>query len=267
MLHLAFYAALPRSRKCAFTLWSGWQNIFPMKFVTLFFTITAFVSCLGLAEEALALPPKPELADIARAVIEQERAVEESRKKLEAIIAERGIIETDGTFSVRGFQSQEELNDQKTQIARLDRLIDGLRRLEGDQKLLLAAAIDIPENQVRARYLEYYETKSEMEKLRTDGSGAGSPEWILLNERVALLEAAMESAVALLINTLMAQSEKDATRLEIRNVPHAESREEAIQRGLDAQEFVEAKKRYETDKLLLGHMKAKLMETILEGEN
>ncbi|MEO5916083.1 MAG: hypothetical protein ABIS50_17740 [Luteolibacter sp.] len=120
-----------------------------------------------------------------------------------------------------------------------------------------AAGLDLPDNAVKVLYPQYLEAQRELDLLKRRGLGDRHPTLLAQTERVEAIKLQMNESVVNLRAVLQAQLEMATDRLKGVEAMKEESRQEAIKRGLDAQDYVDAKRDFETDQQLLKEMKLK----------
>ncbi len=214
------------------------------------------------------------LNELRKAVRDQEEKVEERRKTLATIVRTKGIIYTgeDSFYRNQGLDEDmgastalrtfHQLEQEKVQ---LESQIESLLRYDSEQLMVYAAGLNLPDNIVKTLYPQYLELQLQLDSLRTSGLGDRHPTVISHRERIEGLRRQLNEGVVSLRATLRAKLDLATDRLNRVETMKEESRDEAIQRGLDAQDYVEAKKAFETDQALLQQMRLKLIgETITE---
>ncbi|MGA0844945.1 MAG: GumC family protein [Luteolibacter sp.] len=213
-----------------------------------------------------------QLYELNKAVRDQEDKVEERRKILSTIVRTKGIIyrdqdtlydqgAVDDNLGARNaLQVFHELEQEKLQ---LESQINSLLNYSSDQLMVYAAALDLPDNVIRTLYPQYLESKRHYDALIVNGLGAKHPSVLVAQDQINQLKRQLDEGVVNLRATLQAQLELATNRLKDVTVLKEETREEAIKRGLDAHDYVDAKREFERDQDLLNQMKIKQMgETI-----
>ncbi len=212
------------------------------------------------------------LQELNKAVRNQEDKVEERRKVLATIARTKGIIyKGDDSFYGRSGVDDDqgarqalltfhELQQQKLQ---LESQISSLLKYDSDQLMVYASGLDLPDNIIRALYPQYLEYKRQLDGLRINGLGDKHPTVLSAKQQIEEMKADLNEGVVNLRSTLKAQLDLATERLKKVEVMKDDERTEAIKRGLDAQDYVDAKREFETDQELLQTMKIKQMaETI-----
>ena len=212
------------------------------------------------------------LQELNKAVRNQEDKVEERRKVLATIVRTKGIIYkgTDSFYGQTGVDEDqgartalESFNMLEQEKRKLESQISSLLKYDSDQLMVYAAGLDLPDNIIRNLYPQYLEGKRQLDGLRINGLGAKHPTVLAANDQIQNMKRQLDEGVVNLRATLTAQLDLAADRLKSVEAMKDETREEAIKRGLDAQDYVDAKRDFETDQELLQTMKLKQMgETI-----
>ena len=213
-----------------------------------------------------------QLRELNKAVREQEDKVEERRKVLTTIARTKGIIPRGNEFlfdktgydedfganqAVRIFH---EIEQEKLQ---LESQIGSLLKYDSDQLMVYASGLELPDNIIRTLYPQYLEFKRHIEGLKINGLGSNHPTVLAAIDNLEEMKQQLDEGVVNLRNTLQAQLELATNRLEKVETIKDLSKEEAIKRNIDAQDYVDAKRELETDQQLLQSLKLKqIAETI-----
>ena len=213
-----------------------------------------------------------QLHELNKAVRDQEDKVEERRKVLATIVRTKGIIYkgTDSFYGQSGvdedqgaknaLQTYHQLEQEKMQ---LESQISSLLKYDSDQLMVYASGLDLPDNIIRSLLPEYQSANRQLESLKISGLGPNHPTVRAAADQIERMKRQLDEGVVNLRATLKAQLDLASDRLKSVEVMKDETREEAIKRGLDAQDYVDAKREFETDQELLQTMKLKQMgETI-----
>ncbi len=213
-----------------------------------------------------------QLTELNKAVRDQEDKVEERRKVLATIVRTKGIIYkgTDSFYGQAGvdedlgaknaLQTYHQLEQEKMQ---LEGQINSLLKYDKDQLMVYASGLDLPDNTIRSILPEYQAATRELEGLKIKGLGDDHPSVTAAKDQIERQKRQLDEGVVNLRATLKAQLDLASDRLKSVEVMKDETREEAIKRGLDAQDYVDAKREFESDQQLLQQMKLKQMgETI-----
>jgi capsular exopolysaccharide synthesis family protein len=204
--------------------------------------------------------------ELNKAVRDQEDKVEERRKVLATIVRTKGIIYKgqDSFYGQSGvdedqgarsdLQTFNELEQEKMQ---LESQINSLLKYDSDQLMVYAAGLNLPDNVIKNLLPQYNEAKRNLEALKITGLGDRHPTVLAAMDQIHGMKNQLDEGVVNLRATLTAQLEMATDRLKNVEVKKDDSREEAIKRGLDAQDYVDAKRDFETDQQLLQSMKLK----------
>ena len=216
-----------------------------------------------------------QLHELNKAVRDQEDKVEERRKVLSTIARTKGIIYRgdDSFFNTSGvdedqgaknaLQTFHQLEQEKMQ---LESQISSLLKYDSDQLMVYASGLDLPDNIIRNLYPQYLEYKRQLEGFTINGLGPSHPTVLAANDNLRSMKQQLDEGVVNLRATLSAQLDLATNRLKSVEVMKDETREEAIKRGLDAQDYVDAKREFETDQELLQTMKIKQMGETIAGK-
>ena len=212
------------------------------------------------------------LHELNKAVRDQEDKVEERRKALSTIVRTKGIIYkgTDSFYGQTGvdedqgardaLQTYHKLEQEKMQ---LESQISSLLKYDSDQLMVYASGLDLPDNIIRNLYPIYLDAKRQLDGLKIHGLGDRHPTVLAAIDQISSMKRNLDEGVVNLRATLKAQLDLATNRLVSVEGMKDSTREDAIKRGLDAQDYVDAKRDFETDQQLLQQMKIKLMgETI-----
>lgn len=213
------------------------------------------------------------LFELKRAVQDQEDKVEEKRKILATIIQTKGIIYT-GQESFYGQTGNDESQGAKTTLeiynqllrekGQLESQINSLLKYDSEQLMRYAAGLDLPDNIIKALYPQYLEAKRQLDTLKIQGLGDHHPTVLAEADQIQALKGQLVEGVANLRETLKAKLDIASNSLARVEVMKNETREDAIKRGLDNQDYVDAKKDFETDQQLLQSMKLSQMGKMIE---
>jgi capsular exopolysaccharide synthesis family protein len=216
-----------------------------------------------------------QLHELNKAVRDQEDKVEERRKVLSTIARTKGIIYRgdDSFFNTSGvdedqgaknaLQTFHQLEQEKMQ---LESQISSLLKYDSDQLMVYASGLDLPDNIIRNLYPQYLEYKRQLEGFTINGLGPSHPTVLAANDNLRSMKQQLDEGVVNLRATLSAQLDLATNRLKSVEVMKDETREDAIKRGLDAQDYVDAKREFETDQELLQTMKIKQMGETIAGK-
>jgi succinoglycan biosynthesis transport protein ExoP len=206
------------------------------------------------------------LHELNKAVRDQEDKVEERRKLLATIVNTKGIIYkgTDSFYNQGGVDEDQGARNALQEFEKLesDRMqlqsqISSLLKYDSDQLMVYAAGLDLPDNIIRNLLPQFQEAKRQFETLKINGLGDNHPTVLAAAKQIKGMKEQLDEGVVNLRATLQAQLDLADNRLKEVEKRKDKTREEAIKRGLDAQDYVDAKRDFETDQELLQNMKLK----------
>ncbi|RYD33136.1 MAG: hypothetical protein EOP85_21065, partial [Verrucomicrobiaceae bacterium] len=194
------------------------------------------------------------IAELNKAVRDQEDKVEERRKVLAGIVGKKHLIYrgkdsfygqsgVDGDQGARdALQTYNRLQQEKMQ---LESQIKSLLKYDSDQQMVYAAGLDVPGNLIRNLYPQYLEAERTLETLKVKGKGDRHPTVLAAEDQITSMKKQLDEGVLNLRATLQAQLDMASDRL--KNVENLkdDTREDAIKRGLDNQDYVDAKRDFE----------------------
>ncbi|GAA5117304.1 hypothetical protein GCM10023212_05750 [Luteolibacter yonseiensis] len=183
------------------------------------------------------------LVELEKAVDQQQEKVEERRKLLAALSRTKGIIYkgTDSKFDPPDENSENQKADDGVQTLSQ---IATLLKYPDEQLLPYAAGLDISDNRIKDLYPQLPATRRDLEQLRAAGSGADASSIAALDSRFDAIQSQLHAELV-------------GVRKKLVEI-HQTTQAEAVQRGKDAQDYIEAKREFETDQALLDAMNAKL---------
>lgn len=209
-----------------------------------------------------------QLLALRKAVQAQEDKVEERRKVLSTIARTKGIIYkgSDSFYDGGGVDEDQgaknalamyhKLEQEKTQ---LEGQINSLLKDDNEQRISNASGLDVPDNIVKNLYPQYLEAKRQLEAQKINGLDEKHPSVLAAKEQTERMKKQLDEGVVNLRDTLKAQLDLTNDRFQTVKTMKDETRDDAIKRGLDAQDYVDAKRDFETDQELLQQMKLKLI--------
>jgi capsular polysaccharide biosynthesis protein len=207
-----------------------------------------------------------QLAELNKAVRDQEDKVEERRKVLATIVRTKGIIYRgqDSFYGQSGvdedlgaktaLQVAEEMKQEKMQ---LESQIGSLAKYDDDKLMDYAAGLNLPDNILRSQYPLYLDAKRQLDGHRANGLADNHPTVIAAKDQITKMKADLDESVVNMRGTLKAQLDLANQRLKSVEAVRDETREGAIRKGLDAQDYVDARRDFERDQELLQQMKLK----------
>ena len=212
------------------------------------------------------------LYELNKAVRDQEDKVEERRKVLATIVRTKGIIYKgqDSFYGQAGVDEDQGARDAlktynqlEQDKMQLESQINSLLKYDSDQLLATAAGLNLPDNIIKGLHPQYLDAKRLLDDLKIKGLGERHPTVLAAANQIQAMKHQLDEGVVNLRATLQAQLDMATDRLKNVEVMKNDTREEAIKRGLDAQDYVDAKRDFETDQQLLQTMRLKQIgETI-----
>lgn len=221
-------------------------------------------------QRRLSAAPIPDSPELAAAIKNQEDKVEERRKVLATIVRTKGIIYkgTDSFYGQSGvdedqgaknaLQAFHQLEQEKMQ---LESQINSLQKYDSDQLMVYAGGLDLPDNNIRNLYPVYQQAKRDLEALKIEGMGDSHPKVLSAVDQIDKMKKQLDEGVVNLRSTLKAKLDLATESLKSVEAMKDETRESAIKRGLDAQDYVEAKREFEKEQELLQQLKLKASES------
>lgn len=207
--------------------------------------------------------------ELRRAIREQEDKVEEQRKILTTISRTKNLVydDTRDTASSGGLDEDStakyainNFTQLKGEKLQLESQIESLQKYDDEQLLIYSAGLDLPDNTVKTLYPQYLEQKRQIDKLKASGLAENHPS--IQSNRKALdsIKSNLDQGVENLSTRLEGQLDLTEERLSKVEARKMETKQDALSRSIDAQDYADAKHNFETDKKLLGQMKLKLLE-------
>lgn len=206
------------------------------------------------------------LHELNKAVRDQEDKVEERRKLLVTIVNTKGIIYkgSDSYYNQGGVDEDQgarnalqEFEKLESERMQLKTQIDSLLKYDAAQLMVYAAGLDLPDNIIRNLLPQYQEAERQFETLKINGLGDNHPTVQAAVKQLEGMKKQLNEGVVNLRATLKAQLDMADNRLKEVEKRKDRTREEAIKRGVDAQDYVDAKRDFETDQELLQNLKLK----------
>jgi len=199
------------------------------------------------------------LHELNKAVRDQEDKVEERRKVLATIVRTKGIIyrgsESGADDHQRATQTYHGLEQEKMQ---LESQISSLLKYENDQLMVYAAGLDLPDNIIRNLYPAYQQAKRDLEATKINGLDDRHPTVMAKADQIGKMKKQLDEGVVNLRETLKAKLELARERLKQAEAVK-EASDQADKRATDAQDYVDAKREFESDQELLQSLKLKLV--------
>ena len=208
------------------------------------------------------------VSELKKAVREQGDKVEERRKILTTISRDSGIIyRGDASLGGQGGLEEDqeanyilkmytELEGEKMQ---LESQIQSLLKYDSEQLLIYASALDLPDNIIKTLYPQYLALKRDIDGLKASGLGNRHPDVESQTRILKGMKEDLDEGVVNLRTRLQGQLEMSKERLYKLELKKTESKKEALETNIEAQDYIDAKRDFETDLALLGQMKLQLM--------
>ena len=215
------------------------------------------------------------LTELNKAVLVQKDRVEEWRKLLATIVRTKGIIYkgTDSFYGQSGVNEDqgaqsalESYNKLKQDKAGLETQIKTLVDYSSDQLMVYAAGLDLPDNVIKMLYPQYLDATRQLGSLKNAGLGPNHPMVVSAAETIQTMKKQLDEGVVNLRATLKAKLTMASDSLKSLEVMKDETREEAIKRGLDAQDYVDAKREFEVAQGMLQSMELQQMGVSMAGK-
>lgn len=206
--------------------------------------------------------------ELKKAVREQEDKVEERRKVLTTIsrtkdiayYGERGMGNEGAMEQAQGAAyAMQEYNRLEGEKVQLETQIESLLKYDSEQLLIYASGLDLPDNIIKSLYPQYLELKRQIDGLKASGLGDRHPT-IQTNQRVfESMKNQLNEGVVNLRTRLQGQLETAKERLIKVEQMRDDRKLENLERSIDTQDYVDAKRSFETDQALLEQMKLSLV--------
>ncbi len=213
------------------------------------------------------------LQELRKAVRDQEDKVEERRKLLTTIVRTKGIIPTgaDSLYRNNGpddggaAAAKVSLNKIEEDKIQLESQIKSLLNYTSEQLLVYAAGLNLPENIIKTLYPQYLEQRRRLDQLKTQGLGERHPTIQAETQNLANMRKQLEEGVTSLRETLMAQLDMATERYAKMKLNADQKNDTAIDKSVDAVDYLDAQRELATAQEMLTTMKTKLIgETIQE---
>lgn len=207
--------------------------------------------------------------ELKEAIREQEDKVEEQRKILTTISRTKNLVYYDNRDTASPGGSDEDsaakyainnfaqLEGEKKQ---LESQIESLLKYDDDQLVTYASGLDLPDNVTKSLYPQYLEQKRQIAGLKASGLAENHPA-IESNQKVLdSMQDALDDGVTNLRTRLQGQLDMTKERLAKVEKKKIETKQDALERSIDTQDYVDAKSDFESNQKLLEQMKLKLIE-------
>ncbi len=202
-------------------------------------------------EPEMAFPRTPaaletESAATEIAIRELEDQVEERRKILLTINQQKDRAEIS--------DRPDGLDGEKIQ---LETQIEGLLKYDGDQLLIYASGLDLPDNIIKDLYPQYLELKRQTDALRASGMGERHPNLQSHQRVLDSFKRDLDEGVVNLRTRLLGRLEIANERFAKIRLKEKESNIRPLERNLDTQDYVDAKRDYDDKKAQLMRLRLK----------
>ncbi len=216
---------------------------------------------------------KRHINELRKAIREQEDKVNERRKVLTTISRtkdvayygdgnkrnEENLEESQGAAYV--MQESNRLEGEKVQ---LENQIESLLKYDDEQLNIYASGLDVPDNIVKTLLPQQLELKRQIDGLKASGLADNHPT-IRTNQRVLDdMEEQLDEGVVNLRTRLQGQLETSKERLAKVEIMRENAKRDNLERSIDTQDYVDAKRDFETDQALLEQMKLNLVSKEIE---
>jgi polysaccharide biosynthesis transport protein len=214
------------------------------------------------------------LLELRKAVRDQEDKVEERRKLLTTIVRTKQIIPTgadtlyhnnNGPDDGGAAAAKETLQKIEQDKIQLESQIKSLLNYTSEQLLVYASGLDLPENIIKSLYPQYLEQKRRVDQLKTQGLGERHPTVLAEMQNIATIRKQLEDGVTSLRETLTAQLDMATERYAKMKINADEKNILAIDKSVDAQDYIDAQKELSTAQEMLQAMKLKLLGETIQG--
>jgi tetratricopeptide (TPR) repeat protein len=201
------------------------------------------------------------IREMRKAIREQEDKVEERRKVLANIGRAKGLIYREAGMENDSADRSaiDTFNQLETEKLQSESMIQSLLKYDGERLMTYASGLQLPDNAVKTLYPKYLEQKSKLELMQKQGAREQDPTLRAQQQATESMKKQLDEGVVLLRDTLQAKMELAEARLKRALTAKNEKRGEAIKRGLDVQDYVDAKRDLEAEQQLLQQMKLKLI--------
>jgi hypothetical protein len=204
------------------------------------------------------------LAALQNEVRAQEDAVEDKRKLFHTVLKAFGIPYVEGLRSSGQMgQAEEELltlakrqeYEMKKERQELNIQIQTLLRLEDEELMEYARGLSLPDNGVPKLHEEYQRSVRDIATMRASGLGAKHPQVEMMKTAAEGLKNDLQKAVVNLQQILEYQLQLVDGRLQEMQETLTRTEDDAVDKALKSQDYIEARGEYESAKAILETMK------------
>ena len=204
-----------------------------------------------------------ERAKLEVAIREQEDKLKERHKVLRTIsrakdIARHGGENQDGSgAALRAMDTYNRLEGDKIQ---LETQIESLLKYDSEQLLIYASGLDLPENIIKTLYPQYLELRRQIDGLKSSGLGDSHPTLVTHLRVFNSMKDQLDEGVVDLRTRLQDRLENTNNRLSLAKVDIRPSKLDTLERSIDTQDYVDAKRDFDSEQQRLIQLKFKLLE-------
>jgi polysaccharide biosynthesis transport protein len=205
--------------------------------------------------------------ELKKAVREQQDKVEGKRKILTTLSRTKDIIYRGESFGGQGgleedqemIHAMQQYSELEAQTMQLESQLQSLQKYDSERLLIYAEGLDFQDNVIKVLYPQYRELKRQIEGLKANGLGERHPTIVSQNVILEGIRADLDEGVVNLRTRLQGQLEMSKERLEKFAEKKTDSKKDALERNIDTQDYIDAKRDFETDQALLDQMKLQLI--------
>ncbi len=207
------------------------------------------------------------IIELERAVQVQEDETQEAYKELTTLSRVNNLIyyPDRSTSSQSGSNQDQEaifalqrFNELQSETMQLKSQIKSLFEYSSEELLVFAAGLDLPDNIIKTLYPDYLKQKRDIDGLIASGYGKKHPTVVAQKQVLESTHAQLMEGVVNLRTRLQGQLDMTSELLEQQKSKKDQTKKEAVEGGIDAREFEEAKRNFEQKQDVLNAMKLKL---------
>lgn len=205
--------------------------------------------------------------ELRKAVRDQEDRVEENRQTLTTISRTKKLIYWDSSMNAYGGIDEDQearsaLNQYtllENEVASLESQITNLMQFDAEQLLIYASGLNLPDNIIKSLYPQYLSLQREIDGMKASGLGNQHPSIVTTRKLLESMKVQLDEGVVNLRTRLQGQLEMTKERLEKVELKRTVTKQDALDKSIDTQDYFDAKRSFETDQALLQQMKLKLL--------
>ncbi len=212
-----------------------------------------------------------DIHELKKAIRDQEDRVEEHRKTLTTISRTKKLIYWDKNKSAAQSDFDEKAKEELNQYAQLDNernvlesQINNLQNFDDEQLMVYASGLDIPDNLVKSLFPQQLQLEREIAGLKASGLAQIHPDIKSKEKNLEIMNSQLEEATSNLRDRLQGQLDMTKEQLAIVESRREGTRQDALDKSIDTQDYFDAKRSYETDLALLEQMKLKLLSAEID---